>query len=248
MVVHESLDMRLMDIVTIYLYDTPFELYSIKLQRSLYGLKQSGRMWYHRLSEYLIKESYKNDPICPYIFIKRLDTEFAIIAVYVDAMNLIGTPKELANVAEYLKKEFEVKDLGKTKLCLVLSRLGDIGMVLDIFSVISVTLVATSSNHLQIIALYEAGRECVWLRSNNAACIAQVRGEYIKGDRTKYISLKFFLYMTKIYIAMYSFSLLIDFFPMGFFGLRFLTTHIYTHPIYNNFNNATSKGSVMTHV
>ena len=74
-----------MDIVTAYLYGsldsdiymkipegfkmpdacTPHNLFSIKLQRSLYGLKQSGRMWYQRLSEYLIKERYKNDPICP---------------------------------------------------------------------------------------------------------------------------------------------------------------------------------------
>ena len=76
-------------------------------------------------------------------------------------------------------------------------------------------LVATSSNHSEIIALYEAGRECVWLRSiithihnsccltpvtnsptiiyeDNVACVAQVRGGYIKGDRTKHISPKFF--------------------------------------------------------
>ena len=33
-------------------------------------------------------------------------------------MNLIGTPEQLSKTAEYLKKEFEVKDLGKTKLCL----------------------------------------------------------------------------------------------------------------------------------
>ena len=34
----------------------PRSMYSIKLQRSLYGLKQSGRMWYNRLSQYLLKE------------------------------------------------------------------------------------------------------------------------------------------------------------------------------------------------
>ena len=77
------------------------------------------------------------------------------------------------------------------------------------------SLVAISSNHSEIIALYEAGRECVWLRSiithihnsccltpvtnsptiiyeDNVACVAQIRGGYIKGDRTKHISLKFF--------------------------------------------------------
>ncbi|CAL9004065.1 unnamed protein product [Prunus brigantina] len=77
------------------------------------------------------------------------------------------------------------------------------------------TLVATSSNHSEILALHEASRECVWLRSmirhirstcalpsatntptilneDNAACIAQITGGYIKGDRTKHISPKFF--------------------------------------------------------
>jgi Reverse transcriptase (RNA-dependent DNA polymerase) len=74
----ENLQMRLIDVVTAYLYGSldndiymkvpeglkmseafkskPREIYSIKLKRSLYGLKQSGRMWYNRLSEYLIKE------------------------------------------------------------------------------------------------------------------------------------------------------------------------------------------------
>ena len=52
------------------------------------------------------------------MFIKKLETRFAIVAIYVDDINLIGTSEELAKTAEYLKKEFEVKELGKTKLCL----------------------------------------------------------------------------------------------------------------------------------
>jgi hypothetical protein len=77
------------------------------------------------------------------------------------------------------------------------------------------TLTATSSNHAELIVLYDAGRECVWLRpmiqyiqeecdlelvrekptviyENNTACIAQIKEGYIKGDRTKHISSKFF--------------------------------------------------------
>ena len=65
------------------------------------------------------------------------------------------------------------------------------------------SIVATSSNHAEIIAIHEASRECVWLRSvihsikercglkcdvkiptilfeDNAACIAQLKGGFIK--------------------------------------------------------------------
>ena len=76
-------------------------------------------------------------------------------------------------------------------------------------------MVTTSLNHSEILALHEASRECIWLRSmiqhiqescdlpfskdnpitlfeGNAACIAQIKGGYIKGDKTKHISPKFF--------------------------------------------------------
>ena len=77
------------------------------------------------------------------------------------------------------------------------------------------TLVATSSNHAEIIALHETVCECIWLRSvirhiqgscglksttdeptciyeDNAACIEQMKLGFIKGDNTKHISPKFF--------------------------------------------------------
>ncbi|XP_059277610.1 secreted RxLR effector protein 161-like [Lycium ferocissimum] len=67
----------------------------------------------------------------------------------------------------------------------------------------------------EIIAIHEASRECVWLRSvihfirercglkcdtkiptvlyeDNAVCITQLKGGFIKGDRTKHISPKLF--------------------------------------------------------
>ena len=94
LVAKENLDMRLMDVVTTYLYGsldndiymkipegykmpetynpTSRSMYSIKLQRSLYGLKQSRCMWYNCLSEYLLKEGFENNPICPCVFIKKI--------------------------------------------------------------------------------------------------------------------------------------------------------------------------------
>ena len=61
-------------------------------------------MWYNRLSKYFLEEGYVNNPICPYIFIKKSETEFAIIAVYIDDLNLVGTPEELTRTINYLKK------------------------------------------------------------------------------------------------------------------------------------------------
>ncbi|XP_075088241.1 uncharacterized protein LOC142170270 [Nicotiana tabacum] len=42
-------------------------------------------------------------------------SEFVIIAVYVDDLNIIRTPGELPKAVDCLKKEFEMKYLGKTK-------------------------------------------------------------------------------------------------------------------------------------
>ena len=93
-------------------------MFSIKIKRSLYGLKQSGCMWYNHLSEYLLKEGYVNNPICLCVFIKKSKNRLTIIAVYVDDLNLIGTLKELIKTTNYLRKEFEMKNLGKTRYCL----------------------------------------------------------------------------------------------------------------------------------
>ncbi|GLT35869.1 hypothetical protein SLA2020_102850 [Shorea laevis] len=140
LVVFEGLQIRLMDVVTAYLYGSldsdiymkvpigfkmpeaynsmPRKIFSIKLKRFLYGLKQLGQMWYNRLSEYLLKEGYENNPISPCVFTKRSKSGFVIIVVYVDDINIIGTLGELEKVVECLKKEFEIKDLGVTKFCL----------------------------------------------------------------------------------------------------------------------------------
>jgi hypothetical protein len=137
--VNLNLKMKLMDVVTAYLYgnlDTDIymkipdgipvpnqdeknrALYSVKLKKSLYGLKQSGRMWYNRLSEFLSKKGYTNNEDCPCVFIQRSSNGFCIISTYVDDLNIIGTHKEIEEASSYLKSEFGMKDLGKTKFCL----------------------------------------------------------------------------------------------------------------------------------
>jgi hypothetical protein len=127
-----------MDVVTAYLYGSlDSEIYmrvpeglkipgpnqnrnmfSVRLQRSLYGLKQSGRMWFNRLSNFLLQRGYINNDDCPCVFIKKSNDGFCIIFVYVDDLNIIGTTRDIEEAMAYLKAEFEMKDLGKTKFCL----------------------------------------------------------------------------------------------------------------------------------
>jgi len=76
------------------------------------------------------------------------------------------------------------------------------------------TITATSSNHTKIIALHDASRECIWLRSidkfilsncglpykesptvlyeDNSAYVTQMQVGFIKGDRIKHIDPKYF--------------------------------------------------------
>ena len=68
----------------------------------------------------MLKEGYVNNTNCSYVFIKRSNSRFAIITVYVDDLNIIGALIELSETIAYLKKEFDMKDLGKIKFCLSL--------------------------------------------------------------------------------------------------------------------------------
>jgi len=61
-------------------------------------------VWHNRLIEYLLKERYRNDPICSCTYMKRSKNEFAIIIVYVDDINTVGTPNELTKTIDYSKK------------------------------------------------------------------------------------------------------------------------------------------------
>ena len=63
-------------------------------------------MWYNCLSTYLLKEGYIHNRTSPCVFIKKSKSEFAIITVYVDDLNIIGTPEELVEAVTCLNKEF----------------------------------------------------------------------------------------------------------------------------------------------
>ena len=82
-----------------------------RLRKCIYGLKQSPKEWYERLSSTLQRLEFKSSNFDPCVFIHQSETFF--IAVYVDDLSLFGPPGNLMNqVKQTLSSEFEMKDLG----------------------------------------------------------------------------------------------------------------------------------------
>ena len=79
-------------------------------------------MWYNRLSEFLLKRGYINNEDSPFVFIRKSQNGFCIILVYVNDLNIIGHiighTKDIEEASAYLKVEFEMKDMDKTRFCL----------------------------------------------------------------------------------------------------------------------------------
>jgi hypothetical protein len=75
-------------------------------------------MWCNRLKKFLINKGYSNSDDCSCVFIRKFNTVFCIISIYIDGLNIIGHTKNIDEARNHLKKEFKMKDLGKTKFYL----------------------------------------------------------------------------------------------------------------------------------
>jgi hypothetical protein len=110
--------MKVLDGINIPNPKARHNMYCVKLQKSLYGLKQLGRMCYNRLSEFLKMKGYTKNDDCSRVFIKRSSNGFCIISLYVDDLSIIGNEEDINEARHHLKTEFEMKDLGQIKFCL----------------------------------------------------------------------------------------------------------------------------------
>lgn len=87
-----------------------------KILKSLYGLKQAGRLWNKTTIKFFRKIGFVLTNADPCILAYRQDNVFIIVGVYVDDLMLASQSQDgLDWLKGQLMKEFKIKDLGKAK-------------------------------------------------------------------------------------------------------------------------------------
>jgi len=85
-----------------------------KLNKSLYGLKQSGRNWNGMLHNYLLENGFVQSDVDHCVYVKQFENEMIVIVAWVDDM-IIGASNDslLCDTKNMLKEKFKMKDLGR---------------------------------------------------------------------------------------------------------------------------------------
>ena len=91
-----------------------------KLQKSIYGLKQSPRCWNSMLDNYLKSLGFSQSTADQCVYIRnKPNHDQTIIAVYVDDLILLSdNDSEMNNIKLALAERFRMKDLGPLHYCL----------------------------------------------------------------------------------------------------------------------------------
>ncbi|CAN6441644.1 unnamed protein product [Victoria cruziana] len=82
-----------------------------KLKKSLYGLKQSPRAWYEKISSKLTEENFHRCSSDHSIFTKLSERGQCIVAIYMDDILITGNCRDLM-FRKHSNSVFEMKDLG----------------------------------------------------------------------------------------------------------------------------------------
>lgn len=98
-------------------FESQFNQKVCKLQKSLYGLKQSPRAWFERFAQFIKKLGYSQCQSDHTMFVKHSsEGKMVVLIVYVDDIVITGDDfSEINNLKESLAAEFEIKDLGSLK-------------------------------------------------------------------------------------------------------------------------------------
>ena len=93
-----------------------------KLNKSLYGLKQSGRNWNNLLCSYLCDIGFTQSNVDPCIYTKSENGNLTIILVWVDDLIILCSSQNVVKeIKSKLCSKFKMKDLGEISTFLGIS-------------------------------------------------------------------------------------------------------------------------------
>jgi len=93
--------------------------YVYKLKKSLYGLKQTPRTWYDKLSNFLLKNDFKRGQVDTTLFKKTLEKDILIVQIYVDDIIFSSTNASLCKeFSKLMQEKFEMSMMGELKFFL----------------------------------------------------------------------------------------------------------------------------------
>jgi hypothetical protein len=85
-----------------------------RLNKSLYGLKQSGRAWYSVIDAFLISLKFKRNDADHGVYSRYTNNSIIYITLYVDDLIIIGNSMPAVNQIKLeLSSKFKMKDLGE---------------------------------------------------------------------------------------------------------------------------------------
>jgi transposase InsO family protein len=89
------------------------------LKKSLYGLKQAGRAWYHKIHAALVALQFSPLVSDTCVYVRRTDGHVIFVALYVDDLLLVTDSLPLlATLKHDLSNRFEMTDLGEVQYIL----------------------------------------------------------------------------------------------------------------------------------
>lgn len=88
---------------------------ALSLKKSLYGLRQAGRLWSKLLHSKLVEAGFTRSVTDMCLYYKREGEEMTIVGVYVDDLLVTASKVELVNAFFRSMNVLFVKDLGKVR-------------------------------------------------------------------------------------------------------------------------------------
>jgi len=87
-----------------------------RLKKSIYGLKQASRNWYHKFTSALVRLGYRQCKADHSLFIHKADDVYVAALIYVDDVIIVGNSmSKIQHTKAQLDKMSSIKDLGNLK-------------------------------------------------------------------------------------------------------------------------------------